>query len=438
MSSEIEYSDTNTESISSYSSNSYIQVRTRSTRRLYLVFIAVFSLCCIGTILSIPAMLPKITNEDHITVPTTEVTSTTVFTNAASQNPTVFYESTTVGFTSYSPNNISPVDTTLETQSRSQTTDNIVTSAYYSTTASKDKHTTESAELILTSTLISSSRATSELVSEYIKTTQMVTQTTFLSTLEPSTTTFCSLTTSSEDSLVTTLAPIITTLNSLTTSSEDPSSSIESTSLRPIETTFEAEHTTFMSTLAIPSATQSLPTATTLSSVIEITSPSLTTQLLEISTSPDKSLQPGDYYIETESNTNLSRWLGTYKWPCWIGHKSYECVGQNNEKREIFSVKKQDGFYVINVKENDLLRKDIEYWTAVSNQNFVILDNDDEGATRWIIDFLEGSDGFYILQNSRPSAELNIYASVDENSIMTLVNLNGKPNDSQKFKFTTV
>ncbi|CBY36570.1 unnamed protein product [Oikopleura dioica] len=378
MSSEIEYSDTNTESISSYSSNSYIQVRTRSTRRLYLVFIAVFSLCCIGTILSIPAMLPKITNEDHITVPTTEVTSTTVFTNAASQNPTVFYESTTVGFTSYSPNNISPVDTTLETQSRSQTTDNIVTSAYYSTTASKDKHTTESAELILTSTLISSSRATSELVSEYIKTTQMVTQTTFLSTLEPSTTTFCSLTTSSEDSLVTTLAPIITTLNSLTTSSEDPSSSIESTSLRPIETTFEAEHTTFMSTLAIPSATQSLPTATTLSSVIEITSPSLTTQLLEISTSPDKSLQPGDYYIETESNTNLSRWLGTYKWPCWIGHKSYECVGQNNEKREIFSVKKQDGFYVINVKENDLLRKDIEYWTAVSNQNFVILDNDDE------------------------------------------------------------
>jgi len=193
-----------------------------------------------------------------------------------------------------------------------------------------------------------------------------------------------------------------------------------------------------MSTLAIPSATQSLPTATTLSSVIEITSPSLTTQLLEISTSPDKSLQPGDYYIETESNTNLSRWLGTYKWPCWIGHKSYECVGQNNEKREIFSVKKQDGFYVINVKENDLLRKDIEYWTAVSNQNFVILDNDDEGATRWIIDFLEGSDGFYILQNSRPSAELNIYASVDENSIMTLVNLNGKPNDSQKFKFTTV
>ena len=170
MSSEIEYSDTNTESISSYSSNSYIQVRTRSTRRLYLVFIAVFSLCCIGTILSIPAMLPKITNEDHITVPTTEVTSTTVFTNAASQNPTVFYESTTVGFTSYSPNNISPVDTTLETQSRSQTTDNIVTSAYYSTTASKDKHTTESAELILTSTLISSSRATSELVSEYIKT----------------------------------------------------------------------------------------------------------------------------------------------------------------------------------------------------------------------------------------------------------------------------
>ncbi|CBY22607.1 unnamed protein product [Oikopleura dioica] len=364
MSSEIEYSDTNTESISSYSSNSYIQVRTRSTRRLYLVFIAVFSLCCIGTILSIPAMLPKITNEDHITVPTTEVTSTTVFTNAASQNPTVFYESTTVGFTSYSPNNISPVDTTLETQSRSQTTDNIVTSAYYSTTASKDKHTTESAELILTSTLISSSRATSELVSEYIKTTQMVTQTTFLSTLEPSTTTFCSLTTSSEDSLVTTLAPIITTLNSLTTSSEDPSSSIESTSLRPIETTFEAEHTTFMSTLAIPSATQSLPTATTLSSVIEITSPSLTTQLLEISTSPDKSLQPGDYYIETESNTNLSRWL----------------------------VKKQDGFYVINVKENDLLRKDIEYWTAVSNQNFVILDNDDEvicgqnsSLRRWII-----------------------------------------------------
>jgi hypothetical protein len=146
MRSNSEYSDTDTESNSSFSSSFHIEVRTRSTKRLYFIFIAVFSLCCIGTILSIPAMLPKITNEDHIIELTTEDPQPTFTTNAPSQTVTHIYESTAAGFSSELPNNIFPVSTTLDIQ----TTENVETSAYLSATASNEEQITQSTELILT------------------------------------------------------------------------------------------------------------------------------------------------------------------------------------------------------------------------------------------------------------------------------------------------
>ena len=172
-----------------------------------------------------------------------------------------------------------------------------------------------------------------------------------------------------------------------------------------------------------------MPIISTSTSLIEITSPSISTVQSEIFTTPDKSLKPGDYYIENESGTNISRFNA------WCGDTWCDCVGHTDDKLEVFSVKKKDDLYVINAK--DPLGIDTEYWTAILYEDYIILDNDYEGATRWIIEFIEGSNGFYLLQNSRPLEPSKIYATLNgKRSAMKLEEVrNSKPAKSQKFKF---
>ena len=154
-------SDTETESISSYSSiNSYVEVRTRGNRRLRILFLGVVSFGAVATVLSVPAMLPKASIEfASTTSPDT--------TEAETQKSTLFEKTTGILKTERMTSTVS-VRTT-------ETADYSGTTAYLSTEKPPgNKETTKTAQMISSTSLPSNTTSNLPLESSFTTSETMI------------------------------------------------------------------------------------------------------------------------------------------------------------------------------------------------------------------------------------------------------------------------